>query len=266
MILFPPAKINLGLHVLGKRDDGYHNIDTCMMAIPLHDVLEILPSDEFEFHQSGIEIDGDQEDNLCVKAFRLMQGLYRILNVRIYLLKNIPAGAGLGGGSADATYVLMGLNDFFNLKLSTYQIRELSARLGSDCPFFVEGKPQIAQGRGEILTSIQVDLKGYYIQLINPGIHIGTAESYASIDLYRGNKNVRTILKEPIENWREALTNSFEKKAFQQHPILSEIKDELYQNGAVYSAMSGSGSTIFGLFKEEPKAIREDFFSRILKL
>lgn len=266
MILFPPAKINLGLHVLGKRDDGYHNIDTCMMAIPLYDVLEILPAETFSFTQTGITIDGNQEDNLVVKAFRMMQDLYRIQDVQIHLLKNIPFGAGLGGGSSDATYTLMGLNDFFNLKLSAYQIRELSARIGSDCPFFVESRPQIAQGRGEILTSIMLNLKGYYLQVVNPGIHIGTAEAYAQIGFYKGSKNVRTILSEPIENWRYELTNSFEQNAFKNHPVLVSIKETMYQSGAVYSAMSGSGSTMFGIFKNRPDDWNSDVFSRILEL
>ena len=181
MILFPPAKINLGLNVLFKREDGYHELETVMLKTPLTDVLEIVPSDEFQFTQTGLTIPGDNLDNLCVQAFQLIQKEYKIPNVHIYLRKIIPMGAGLGGGSADASYVLSGLNTLFNLNISNSKLEELAATLGSDCPFFINPTPQIAKGRGEILSPIEINLKGYYIKLLNVGIHVGTKEAYAGI-------------------------------------------------------------------------------------
>ena len=174
MILFPPAKINLGLKVLGKRPDGYHSIETCMIAVPFTDILEILPAERFQFVQTGLKVDGDVNDNLCSKAFHLLQEKYDLKGAYIHLRKNIPMGAGLGGGSADGTFVLRGLNDLFSLGLTNEELRNFAAQLGSDCPFFVEDVPQIAKGRGEELESAEVDLSGYYVKLINPGIHVGT--------------------------------------------------------------------------------------------
>ncbi len=252
MIIFPPAKVNLGLNVLFKREDGYHELDTCMVPIPFTDVLEILPSDTFEFKQTGLVIEGDSEKNLCVKAFRLMQAEYACPPAYIHLRKIIPMGAGMGGGSADAAYVLKGLRDLFSLPCSDPKLEELAAHLGSDCPFFIANKPQIAKGRGEILSSCEVDLKGYYIKLINLGIHVGTAEAYAGIEFSMENKEVQAIVEGPITHWKKDLKNDFERTVFKNHPVLKEIKDQLYSEGAIYASMSGSGSTMFGIFQDEP--------------
>ena len=252
MIIFPPAKVNLGLNVLFKREDGFHELDTCMVPIPFTDVLEILPAMGFEFRQTGLVIDGDQEKNLCVKAFRLMQEKYSRPPAYIHLRKIIPMGAGLGGGSADAAYVLKGLRDLFSLPCSDLKLEELAAELGSDCPFFVANKPQIARGRGEILSPCETNLSGHYIKLINPGIHVGTAEAYAGIEFSIKNMSVKEIVEGPIDSWKELLTNDFETTVFRNHPVLKEIKDQLYLEGAVYAAMSGSGSTMFGIFDREP--------------
>lgn len=253
MILFPPAKINLGLNVLFKREDAFHEIESCMLAIPFCDVLEIVPAETFEFHQSGITIAGDSEDNLCVKAYRLMKKKYTIPPVSIYLRKIIPMGAGLGGGSADASYVVKGLVALFNLGISEDEQRELVAQLGSDCPFFISEKPQIATGRGEILQPINVDLTAYFLKIINPGIHIGTKEAYKGIQFSDNSISISAILAEPIEQWKAQLKNDFERTVFKKHPTLAQIKASLYEDGAIYAAMSGSGSTLFGIFKEEPK-------------
>jgi 4-diphosphocytidyl-2-C-methyl-D-erythritol kinase len=253
MILFPPAKINLGLNVLHKREDGYHEIESCMIAIPFYDVLEIIPAKTFEFQQSGITIAGDSEDNLCVKAFRLLEQNYAIPPVSIYLRKIIPMGAGLGGGSADASYVVKAIVALYKLGISEDEQRELVTKLGSDCPFFISSQPQLAIGRGEILQPIAVDLKNYYLKLINPGIHIGTKEAYDGIQFSDDSSSVAAILDEPIENWKSQLKNDFERTAFKNHPTLAQIKASLYEEGAIYAAMSGSGSTLFGIFKEEPK-------------
>jgi 4-diphosphocytidyl-2-C-methyl-D-erythritol kinase len=253
MILFPPAKINLGLNVLFKREDGYHELDTCMVPIPFTDVLELLPAEEFSFHQSGLFIPGNSEDNLCIKAYRSMVENFSISPVYIHLRKEIPMGAGLGGGSADAAYVLKGIKELFNVDCSTAKLEELAAQLGSDCPFFIKNQAQIAKGRGELLSSCNLDLKGYYIKIVNPGIHIGTKEAYAGIVFGKNERTIQEIVEGPIENWRMQLKNDFETTAFALHPELIKIKEKLYAEGAVYAAMSGSGSTMFGIYKVEPK-------------
>lgn len=251
MILFPPAKINLGLNVLSKRSDGYHEIETCFVEVPLHDILEIQHSDRFIFKCTGLKIYGNQEDNLCVKAFRLLEIEHNLSPVYIHLRKIIPMGAGLGGGSADATYVLLGLNQLFNLNLTNKQLEEYSAHLGSDCSFFVQSKIQLGRGRGELLEPFNIDLTGMYLKFVHPGIHIGTAESYANVVLDNAN-SIADILKQPIEVWRDYLKNSFETHLFEAHPFLEEIKAALYDEGAVYASMSGSGSTMFGIYKSKP--------------
>lgn len=265
MILFPPAKINLGLKVLKKRSDGFHEIETCMLAIPITDVLEILPSVEFIFKQTGIEVHGDQESNLCVKAFRMLQTRHGIPNARIHLRKQLPMGAGLGGGSADASYVLRGLNAVFNVGLSDDQLREMAAELGSDCPFFISDSAQIGRGRGEVLTDFSLTLNGYYLKIINPGIHVSTKEAFAGIIFSEDANSVDAILKRPIEDWKGLLKNDFETSIFAQFPLIGELKEQLYAEGAVYASMSGSGSTVYGIFEEKP-AISTSYFERVVNL
>lgn len=253
MILFPPCKINLGLHVLCKRDDGYHAIETCMYPVPIYDILEIIPSKEFEFTSSGIPIPGEASSNLCVKAFQILQEKFSLPNVKIHLHKVIPMGGGLGGGSSDGSYVLLGLNELFNLNLSNSELQQFAAKLGSDCPFFIENTAQIATGRGEILEPFPLDLKGYFLKIINLGIHVSTQEAYAGVTFCKGDINVKTILEnDSIENYKSTLFNSFEYSIFTKHPILSELKNVLYDEGATYAAMTGSGSTLFAIYKEKP--------------
>lgn len=253
MLLFAPAKVNLGLHVLYKREDGYHELETGMIPIPWYDVIEILHSNEFKFEQLGLTIPGDNASNLCVRAYHLMRDKFSIGPVQIILKKNIPMGAGLGGGSSDAAYVIKGLSDFFELKLEPNELELLAAQLGSDCPFFIKNQAQIARGRGELLSPIDLDLTAYHIKLINPGIHISTAMAYAGVQ-FGGKKDALVdLLKSPVSAWRDVLKNDFENHIFEQFPELLTIKQELYTEGAVYVAMSGSGSTIFGLFKEKPQ-------------
>jgi len=258
MILFPPAKINLGLRVLYKRPDNYHEIDSCMVPIPFYDVLEILPAEQFSFLQTGLTIAGDQESNLCVKAFRRMQADFGIPNVYLHLRKEIPMGAGLGGGSADAAYVLRGLRDLFLPELGNAVLEGMAAQLGSDCALFVGDSPRLASGRGEILRPVNLDLKGWYLKLINPGIHIGTAEAYAGIVFPEEPVAVERVLTQPIETWKELLHNDFETSVFTLYPELRTLKEELYSEGAVYASMSGSGSTMYGLFSQEPALTARD--------
>lgn len=252
MILYPPCKINLGLHILNKRNDGYHELDTCMYEIPLNDILEIVPAEEFQFTSSGLEIPGDINKNLCVKAFQLIKEKHNIGNVKIHLHKQIPMGGGLGGGSSDATFTLKILNKIFNLCISDTLLTEYAAILGSDCAFFVQSNCQIAKGRGEILKPISLNLKGYFIKIINIGIHISTAEAFSNIEFNYTNSNVEQILFNGIENWKNELNNDFEKSIFIKYPILLKIKEELYKEGAIYASMTGSGSTMYAIYKDEP--------------
>jgi len=265
MILFPPAKINLGLKVLKKRNDGYHEIDTCMMAIPITDVLEIVGAETFEFKQTGLTIDGDQESNLCVKAFRIFQERYNTPNAYIHLRKQLPMGAGLGGGSADASYVLRGLNELFEVGLSEDQLREMAAELGSDCPFFISDGVQLGRGRGTELTPFDLDLGGYFLKLINPEVHVGTSEAYAGITFSDDENGVEEVLQKPIAEWRDLLKNDFEPSIFERYPVIAGLKAQLYTEGAAYASMSGSGSTVFGIFEEVP-AVTTDYFEKVLKL
>lgn len=250
MILFPPAKVNLGLNVLYKREDGYHEIKSCMAEIPLCDVLEILPADAFEFVQTGLTVEGDPESNLCVKAYRILQDRYGIGPVYMHLRKIIPMGAGLGGGSSDATYVLLGLNQLFELNLDDAVLESMAAELGSDCAFFVKGGVQLSEGRGEVLSPMQLDLKGYFMKLVYPSLHIGTGEAYGNVQFQTDVSGYDGLLNNDFSR----LVNSFETHAFSKFPELEKIKQELIQEGAFYAAMSGSGSSIFGLFQEKPES------------
>ena len=256
MILFPPAKVNLGLNILFKREDGYHEIESCMIPTPFTDILEITEADEFEFLQTGLAIPGNLDTNLCVKAYQLIKQKFAIPNVRIHLRKQIPMGAGLGGGSADAAYVLKGLSDLFKLNVSISELENLSAQLGSDCAFFIQNKPQIARGRGEILSEINIDLKGKYLILLNPRIHIGTKEAYDGVQPRAASKSIEEILLGSVDTWQSELLNQFEQSIFPKYPLIKELKDSLIQLGAVYASMSGSGSSVFGIYNEKPIEIQ----------
>ena len=252
MILFPPAKVNLGLNILFKREDGYHEIETCMIPIPFTDILEITEADEFDFLQTGLAIPGNSQSNLCVKAFQLMKQKFAIPTVRIHLRKQIPMGAGLGGGSAAAAYVLKGLNDLFKLKVSISELEFLAVQLGSDCPFFIKNKPQIARGRGEVLSEIDLDLKGKYLILLNPGIHVGTKEAYDGVQPRISSKTIEEVISNSYDTWKTELINQFEESIFPKYRLIKELKESLIELGAVYASMSGSGSSVFGIFDEKP--------------
>lgn len=255
MIIFPNAKINLGLHVLRKRTDGFHDIETCMYPIPLKEALEIIPSKFFSFSHSGISIPGGSDSNLIVKAYQLLSVDFpEIPAVAVHLHKSIPIGAGLGGGSADAAFTLSLLNQLFSLGLATKQLENYASQLGSDCPFFIQNNPQMAEGRGEKLTPLPIDLSANWLCLIHPGIHIGTKEAYGGIQPRLSEKDLKTILSDQ-SSWKSQLVNDFEKGIFASHPEIAAIKEKLYEAGAWYAAMSGSGSAVFGLFKDRPEAI-----------
>lgn len=249
MVAFPHCKINLGLHVVRKRDDGYHDIETCFYPIPWTDILEVIKADEFSFSSSGTAVPGKEEDNLCIKAYKLLQHQFNLSAVKIHLHKVLPMGAGLGGGSSDAAFTLRLLNSVFDLKLSANQLRKFASQLGSDCAFFVDDKPMIGSGRGEVLNQTALSLKGYYLVLVKPNIHVSTAEAYAGVKPAQPSIALDEILTRPIEVWKDLLFNDFEKSVFNKYPAIAEVKNELYKQGALYACMSGSGSSVFGIFK-----------------
>jgi 4-diphosphocytidyl-2-C-methyl-D-erythritol kinase len=254
MILFPPAKINLGLKVLNKRADGFHDIESIMFQIPFCDILEIVKSDSFSFKSTGLEIVGNENDNLCIKAFSILKEKFDIEPVSIHLHKIIPMGAGLGGGSSDGTYTLLILNELFELNLSKEQLKDFALLLGSDCPLFVDNFPQLARGRGEILEKIDVNLSGKYLYIINIGIHVSTREAFQnlSINRFEKHKNLSIISSQNYLFWKKNLTNDFEFSVFKIHPELADLKRKLYESGAIYASMTGSGSTIYALFETKP--------------
>ncbi len=252
MVVFPPCKINLGLNIVAKRSDGYHDIDTCFYPVPWTDLLEILPAKELKMEMSGIAIPGSPEDNICLKAYHLLARDFKIPPVQIFLHKLIPIGAGLGGGSADGAFALKALNSIFDLKLSSDQLRTYAAQLGSDCAFFVDSAPAIGAGRGEELTPISVDLGGKYLVIIKPDIHVSTAEAYEKVKPKAWKMPVQKILEDfPVEEWKHHLENDFESSVFGKFPNIKKIKDSMYEKGALYASMSGSGSSVFGIFESE---------------
>lgn len=251
MICFPNAKINLGLNVVSKRLDGYHNIETIFYPIPVNDALEIVPSSSFSFTQSGIPIDAPLEKNLVIKALNLLKTHYPIPELEIHLLKKIPFGAGLGGGSADAAYMLKLLNDFCHLHISTDELEALAASIGADCPFFIRNKPVFASGTGNLFESVPLSLTGYFICLVKPDVAVSTAEAYSLVTPAAPSVSLKEIVKRPLQEWKDVMVNDFEKSVFAKHPIIEDIKDALYKAGALYASMSGSGSSVFGLFEKE---------------
>jgi 4-diphosphocytidyl-2-C-methyl-D-erythritol kinase len=258
MLVFPNCKINLGLRILNKREDGYHNIETVFYPVPLKDVLEIIPFTDLttiNFSSSGLVIDGETENNLCIKAYQLLRTDFpQIPTVKMHLHKAIPMGAGLGGGSADAAFTLQLINRQFNLNLSTTQLINYALQLGSDCAFFILNTPCAGTGRGEILEQIAVDLSGHQLILVNPGIHVNTGQAFAALTLNPKNRNLpslKDIIKQPIFTWQNHLKNDFEEPVFKLYPAIKEIKESLYEMGAVYASMSGSGSTVYGIFEKQ---------------
>jgi 4-diphosphocytidyl-2-C-methyl-D-erythritol kinase len=252
MVSFPPCKINLGLNVTGKRSDGFHDISTCFYPVPWTDVLEIVPADNFSFSTGGVKIPGSSADNLCVRAYSLLKKDFELKPVAIYLLKIVPVGAGLGGGSADGVFTLKILNDLFRLDLPSAKFRDYAAQLGSDCSFFIDNKPMIGTGKGEILSEVAFSLNGRYLVIVKPEVHISTSEAFAGITPREPDTDLKTVLeREPITKWRDLVTNDFEHQLFQRFPIIEAIKQKLYAYGAVFASMSGSGSAVFGIFDQE---------------
>lgn len=249
MIKFPTCKINLGLHILYKRTDGFHELETAMLELPITDVLEIIVSEKSSFQTSGLPI--PKGENLCQTAEKILRNDYSFPEIATYLYKNIPLGGGLAGGSSDAVFFLKLINEKFDLQITTEKLKEYSAHLGSDCAFFVDGGMQICTGRGEITHPINNFLKGYFVVLINLGIHVSTKEAFSNVIPLNERASISKILEKPIKKWKDELKNDFEESVFPLYPELKELKDKLYQKGAVYASMSGSGSTMYGVFKNK---------------
>ena len=258
MITFPIAKINLGLNVVEKRPDGYHNLQTVFYPVPISDALEVTTMDDrfpstvdCDLKVTNIAIDGDEQKNLVVRAYQLMKQDFPTLpRIHSHLWKGIPTQAGMGGGSSDCAYMIRLLNDMFTLRLDDEQMMHYAARLGADCAFFILSTPCYAEGIGEQLQPVSLSLKGWYIGVVRPDIPVPTREAFSLIKPHYPDANCRDIVMQPVETWRHQLVNDFESSVFALHPELAAIKDKLYAMGATYAAMSGSGSALFGLFRE----------------
>jgi len=257
MILFSPAKINLGLQILERRDDGFHELRSLMYPTGLCDIVEINQLAEennpVSFSQSGIRFEADLEDNLCITAWKLLAAECPLPPVSIHLHKQIPVGAGLGGGSSNATTILKGLNLLASSPLPTERLADLAARLGSDCPFFLHEGPMMMEGRGELLSEVYFSLESYYLVLLFPDLHISSAEAYRAVSPVIPEVHLRQMIELPLDQWKGLIINDFEASAFRKHPLLEELKSSLYHAGASYASMSGSGSALFGIFDSVPQ-------------
>lgn len=256
MLCFPNAKINIGLNVVEKRPDGYHNIETVFYPIPVKEALEIFHTadtrEPYTWSNSGIVVDTPAEKNICIQALQLIRQDFDLTPVGVHLHKQIPFGAGLGGGSADGAFMLNLINKFFELNLGDEQLEKYAAQLGADCPFFIKNQPALATGIGEILNPIDLNLAGYHLALIKPDIHVSTPEAYNGIIPAHPATALIEDIQRPIEEWKACIKNDFEKSVFAKYPMIGQIKDQLYEQGAIYAAMSGSGSSVYGLFKSAP--------------
>lgn len=258
MLVFPNCKINLGLNVTKKRNDGFHDIETVFYPVNWCDALEIIENkssnQEFEFSQSGLLISGKTEDNLIYKAWKLITDKFSVPPIKVHLHKNLPMGAGLGGGSADAAFFITILNDKFKLGLSYSNQHEIASKLGSDCSFFIKNKAVLAKGKGDEFSDITVNLSKYYVLLVFPQINSNTKEAYNGIIPKTPKIDLKTIIeKVPINEWESCLFNDFEETIFIKYPEIKNLKKQLYNNGALYASMSGSGSSVFGIFEKEPE-------------
>ena len=248
MLAFANAKINIGLNVTEKLANGYHHIQTVFYPIKIHDVVEITDAAATICKVSGIEISGNPEENICYKAFRLLQRDYNFPEQQITLLKQIPVGAGLGGGSSDAAHLIKIIDKKFNLGLSVSEMEQYASSLGADCAFFIENKPVYATGKGDRFKPLTLDLSGYNIVLVKPGIHVSTAEAYAGMQPQPNEENLPELMKQPVESWKGQVKNDFERMVFEKYPAIADVKKRLYEAGALYAAMSGSGSSVYGIF------------------
>lgn len=265
MIFYPNAKINIGLNIVEKRKDGYHNLETIFYPIPLLDALEIKeldnekPESGYQLKVSGDVPEGTPDDNLVVKAYKLIQDHYELPPLNIFLYKHIPTGAGLGGGSADASFTIRLLNEKFKLGMNDEKMEQYAARLGADCPFFIKNKPVFATGIGNVFTPIDLSLKGYYILLVKPEVFISTRDAYALVHPQPSATPLPELVKKPLQEWKDCIGNDFERSVFAKYPEIAAIKDKLYDIGALYASMSGSGSAVYGIFDKQVEHAEEIF-------
>jgi 4-diphosphocytidyl-2-C-methyl-D-erythritol kinase len=256
MLCFPNAKINIGLNIIERRPDGFHNIETIFYPIPLSDILEIIKTDKASATKAALVITGqdipcDDEHNLCIKAYRLLDEEFDLPPVGIHLHKIIPMGAGLGGGSSDGAHTLILLNRLFDLHLTLNQLTEYASQLGSDCAFFIENKCALGTGKGSVLEKILFNLHGNYLVLVKPPVFVGTSEAYAGVHPQEPSGSIKQLITFPVNGWKNKIANDFEPGIFKKYPIIKDVKEELYRQGAVYASMTGSGSAVYGIFKEE---------------
>jgi len=267
MICFPNAKINIGLNIVKKRNDGYHDIESVMYPLTdiAFDALEIIESKETEIILSGIDVPGNTQDNLCLKAYHLISKDYTLPSIQIHLHKAVPIGAGLGGGSSDAAFFIQLLNKKFSLNISWGEMHHYAKQLGSDCSFFVSNQPAFVKGKGDEFDFIKVNLSSYYILLVYPPIHINTGKAYSGVIPKKPQRSLKKdLLNASIYEWKRYIHNDFEDSVFKEYPELEKIKNDLYSIGAIYSSMSGSGSTIYGIFKNLP-LIKNKFENCLIK-
>ncbi|MFA0963077.1 4-(cytidine 5'-diphospho)-2-C-methyl-D-erythritol kinase [Roseivirga sp. BDSF3-8] len=254
MIIFPNAKVNLGLNIIKRRKDGFHEIETCFLPVPWREALEIVPAPpgkKTSLTITGLEVPGQEGQNLIMRAFKALHKDFQLPASQIYLHKALPMGAGLGGGSADAAFALSCLNELYDLYLSDDIIELYAQDLGSDCPFFLYNRPMMARGRGEVLSPIDLDLSSWYMVIVHPGIHIGTREAYSGVAPGEPEGDLEAMLQTPVASWKDKVVNQFETSVFPKYPEIEAIRDKMYEHGAVYSSMTGSGSAVYGLFSEQ---------------
>ena len=252
MLIFPNAKINIGLNVLNRRDDGYHNLETIFYPVNIKDALEIVVADELSFESSGLEIPGRVEDNLCIKGYHLLKKDFDLPPIKIHLHKHIPIGAGLGGGSADAAFFIRLINQNFNLGMTDEQMIGYARKLGADCAFFIKNKPVFAFEIGDEFEPVRLDLSKYQVVLVMPPVHVSTAEAYRGVKPAPVKDSLMDLIYEPIADWKKYIKNDFEASVFKNHPEIRGVKAALYEAGALYASMSGSGASVFGIFETMP--------------
>jgi 4-diphosphocytidyl-2-C-methyl-D-erythritol kinase len=252
MIVFPNAKINIGLNITERRPDGYHNLETVFYPIMIKDALEVIESRELSFESSGITIPGSADGNLCLKAYHLLCQDFDLPPVSIHLHKNIPIGAGLGGGSADAAFFISLINQMFGLALANGTMMDYARQLGADCAFFIENKPTFAHDKGDRFEKTDIDLSAYHLVLVMPPVHVSTAEAYGGIKPAPAKESLKDLIALPVNEWRHHINNDFEHHIFQNHPVIADVKLALYNAGALYASMSGSGASVFGIFPSQP--------------
>lgn len=263
MIVFPNAKINIGLNIINKRADGYHDLETVFYPVMIKDVLEVVESNELSFQSTGLDIPGEPHKNICLKAYRLLSLDFKIPAVKIHLHKNIPIGAGLGGGSADASFFIRLLNEKFGLNIGPERMEEYASVLGADCPFFIKNQPVFASGTGDRFEGIELDLSQYFKVLIMPKVHISTSEAFRGITPRKPATMLKELISKNVELWKNSITNDFEQGIINLHPEIGYIKESLYESGAIYASMSGSGSSVYGIFRSPVKLPELEIGNRV---